>query len=124
MTDLDELERLAKAALAQNDEPELEHWYESYILCSKICLMNVIDSIFIEKCTPKTVLQLIAANRKLTRENAAHIIERGEMEAEIAALRMLTKVTGNSIDLINNQERQIHELQQEIADLKLRINRR
>ena len=70
MVDLDEIERLAKAALSRGEEDceSLDDWLSAEEFMSNM-LLHPIDARFAEACTPTAILELVSEVRRL-REDA------------------------------------------------------
>lgn len=66
MNDIDELERLARAALVrgQEDCEDLHDWFSQEEFMSNM-LLHPVDARFTAACQPKTILELIAEMRRL-----------------------------------------------------------
>lgn len=70
--DLDNLERLAKAALSRGEEDceSLDEWFSQEEFMSNM-LLHPVDARFAEACKPRAMLELIAEVRRLQTDLAS-----------------------------------------------------
>lgn len=84
MINLDDLERLAKAAIARGEEIGEESWYsEEEFVCNM--LMHPDDAKFSEAANPTVILELVAEARRLREERRQALLdaERNRVGVEI-----------------------------------------
>jgi hypothetical protein len=85
---LDEIERLAKAALSrgQEDCESLDEWLSKNEFVSNM-LLHPVDAEFASACTPNAVLSIIAEIKRLRTELNDFTTAAGDLNAEVVRLR-------------------------------------
>jgi hypothetical protein len=86
--DLDELERLAKAASDDIDPDNVfaSPWWTADYLADHERVMSITDAAFIEKASPAAVLELVADLRRARNDVAVHREDLAALESKLGAM--------------------------------------